>query len=186
MEEISSEIIIKASEGDVSAFEEIYKRFFKFVTNVAFRTVNNLENAEEITQEVFMSIYKNLKSFKFNSSLKTWIYRITVNTSINYSKKMSRHTKGAVEYTDLLDIKDTRNDIREAIDEGNNEKLINSLLLKLNPEQRACIILRSVEQLSYEEISQTLKVPINTVRSRIKRAREAMVSLREEVTQNEM
>ena len=186
MNEISNEIIFQASEGDVQAFELIYKEFFKFVTNVAFRIVTSIDDAEEITQEVFINIFRNLKKFRFDSTFKTWIYRITINTSINYSKKMSKHRKKSVEYNDAFNISDVSEGIREKIDNTENEKVIANLLDQLNSEQKTCIILRSLEGLSYQEISETLNVPINTVRSRIKRGREAMLALRKEVVKDEM
>jgi len=91
MQDITGNIIIRASEGDIDAFEMIYREYLDFVSNVAFRVVNTREDAEEVTQEVFLNIYRQLKYFRFESSLKTWIYRITVNTAINYSKKESKH-----------------------------------------------------------------------------------------------
>ena len=90
MEDISQEILIKASQGDMQAYEHVYKTTNSFVYNVAFRVVNNREDAMEVTQEVFLIIYHKLKSFRFESSFKTWIYRITSNCAINYAKKSSR------------------------------------------------------------------------------------------------
>ena len=75
-------------------------------------------------------------------------------------------------------------DMRDQIDHEENEKLVKQMLNHLNLEQRTCLVLRSMEGLSYKEISEVLKIPINTVRSRIKRAREAMLVLRKEVMNN--
>ena len=90
MQDIPKETLIKAQEGDLESFENIYKETSGFVYNVAFRIVNNKQDAEEVVQDVFLNIYHNLKNFRFQSSFKTWAYRITVNCAINYVKKTGR------------------------------------------------------------------------------------------------
>src|SRR5580704_16965451 len=90
MEDISKDTLIKASQGDIQAFEEVYKASSSFVYNVAYRVVNNREDALEVPQEVFMIIYHKLKTFRFETSFKTWAYRITANYAINFAKKASR------------------------------------------------------------------------------------------------
>ena len=80
----------------------IYKDISGFVYNVAFRITGNKQDAEEVTQEVFLIIYHKLKNFRFQSSLKTWAYRITVNCAINHSKKMFRETDRIKEYGETL------------------------------------------------------------------------------------
>lgn len=90
MPEIAQEILKKASAGDLPSFEVIYKTMANSVYNIARRIVNNREDAQEVVQEVFLIIHQKLKSFRYESSLKTWIYRITVNYAINFAKKASR------------------------------------------------------------------------------------------------
>lgn len=182
MVKVADEIIVKAQEGDLKAFEEIYKTFFGYVSNVAYRVVGGMEDAEEVTQDVFMKIHAHLKDFRFQSSLSTWVYRITVNCALNQVRK-ERQKKTNVPYID--DISSSSEEPSLA-DKEHHEKLVEGLLSALNPEQRAVIVLRSVEGLSYEEIAQSLQIPINTVRSRIKRAREAMLALKKEVIQSEL
>ncbi|HZX49461.1 MAG TPA: sigma-70 family RNA polymerase sigma factor [Nitrospirota bacterium] len=186
MQDITGNIIIRASEGDIVAFEMIYREYIDFVSNVAYRVVNSREDAEEVTQEVFLNIYRQLKHFRFESSLKTWIYRITVNTAINYSKKTSKHQNEVAGYIEVSDRVNTSEGAPDAISEEISEEIITALLDAITPDQRACIVLRSIEGLSYQEIAETLKIPVNTVRSRIKRARETMLSKRKEVIQNEL
>ncbi len=171
MRKVPGDLIDKASRGDMSAFEEIYGMTSSFVYNVAFRFSGNTSDAEEITQEVYIKIYKKIKSFGFRSSFKTWVYRITVNASLNFNKRISR------ERGDRGDYERGINNIAHNEDTGNvNENLIKFLLDKLSPEHRACIILREIQGLSYEEIAKTLEININTVRSRLKRAREVLMA----------
>ncbi len=185
MEILTTDIIKKAAEGDVAAFEKIYKVHFHFVMRVALRMLNHWEDAQEVTQEVFITLYKKLSTFHFESVLKTWIYRITVNHVINYAKKRNREIKRQTELTEATGAKDDPS-IGAEIEKQDTENVVQELLSHLNPDQKVCIILRSQEGLTYKEIAQALRIPINTVRSRLKRARETMMRLRKEVRKNEM
>jgi RNA polymerase sigma-70 factor (ECF subfamily) len=183
MEEIAKDILIRASQGDMQAFEDVYKTSSSFVYNVAFRVVNNREDALEVAQDVFMIIYHKLKGFRFESSFKTWVYRITANSAINFAKKSSRtktvpyedsfacHAMGGGEGA-LLSEAQTR------MDQEHQSQLVENLLAELNCDQRACVVLRDIQGLSYEEIARALNININTVRSRLKRSREKLLSLR--------
>lgn len=184
MVDIKEEVIRLAQEGDMGAFEEIYKVYFSLVSNVAYRVVGNVEDAQEVTQDVFMNIYKNIRSFRFEAALKTWVYRITYNSAINHAKRQSKHKKN-VEYVEAVSAVESNN-IHETIASGEMQQEISRMLAALNPDQRAVIVLRSIEGLSYEEIAQTINIPINTVRSRIKRAREALLAMKKEVFHHEM
>ena len=189
MEDISKHIVDLAAGGDIEAFEKIYKASSAFVYTIALRIANNQDDAEDIMQEVFIKVYRNLAQFRFNSSFKTWIYRITVNTAVNIcrvkSKELSRNDE---EIEDIADMNQYPGQRAETIlDNRDNEKHISSLLKILNPDQRVCIVLREIEGLSYREIAEVLKLKINTVRSRLKRAREVLFAYRKgKVRENEM
>lgn len=175
MQDIEKDLIQKASAGDIRAFEEIYKISCGFVYSVAFRIVMNKNDAEDITQEVFIKIYENLKKFESRSSLKTWAYRITVNTAINFIKRVKKNnektfTGDAIEVAALK----AENDFN-SLKSSDCREIFEHLLGFLNSEQRACVVLREIEGLSYMEIARALNVNINTVRSRLKRARETML-----------
>ena len=181
MQDIDKEILIKAQNGDLESFETVYRQSAGFVYSVAWRMVNNKQDAEEVTQEVFLSVYHNLKSFTFKSSFKTWVYRVTVNCSINYIKKMNRERYRIKEYGKSLTHEGktfSQPEVEELI--TNKESIISSLLRRLDPDQRACTVLRNIEGLSYRQISEVLKVNINTVRSRLKRAREKLLESNKE------
>ncbi|MGA2775791.1 MAG: RNA polymerase sigma factor, partial [Candidatus Omnitrophota bacterium] len=154
--------MIKAQGDDLESFENIYKETSGFIYNIAFRIVNNKQDAEEVVQDVFLNIYHNLKNFRFQSSFKTWVYRITVNCAINYVKKMTREKNRIKEYgNNLIQTGEISQEPEiEKTNEG-QEKIINSLLGLLDVNQRACIVLRNIEGLSYQEISNTLKININ-------------------------
>ena len=173
---ISKEILDKASRGDMAAFEEIYKLSCDFVYNVALRITRNSADAQEVAQDVFMKIYRSLNDFQFRSAFKTRVYRITVNTAINRYRKSARESKGRVDYESIAA---TTADSRSTLDglvRNDDEQRINTLLAALSPQFKACLVLREIEGLSYREIADSLKIPVNTVRSRLKRARQALLA----------
>ncbi|MEI8349294.1 MAG: RNA polymerase sigma factor [Candidatus Omnitrophota bacterium] len=173
MQEISKEIIIAASAGDVGSFEKIYQATSGFVYAVALRVTNDREDAQEITQDVFIKIHKNLKWFQFRSSLKTWIYRIAVNTALTVAKRRAKERSRMVVYDDALanTIAAPENPAKEI-----NQENLDVLLAPLNPQQRSCMVLRSIEGLSYKEIAGLLQININTVRTRLNRARRLLLA----------
>ncbi|MFH1857876.1 MAG: RNA polymerase sigma factor [Candidatus Omnitrophota bacterium] len=176
MHSISNDLLIRASEGNIEAFEEIYKAASGFVYSTALRITKSTSDAEEITQDVFLKVYRNLKSFGFRSSFKTWLYRVTVNTALNTYKKISQELSRRVD-DDIERKEDPSSEgAREAVEQKDAEKKLASLLEVLSPEQRACILLREIEGLSYWEIAGALGININTVRSRLKRARETLLA----------
>jgi len=179
MEDIAKDILIRASQGDMGAFEEVYKISNSFVYNVAFRVVNNREDALEVAQEVFMIIHHKLKTFRFESSFKTWAYRITANYAINFAKKNSRAK--TVPYEDSYGEGAVLSEAQTRMDQEHQSQVLEKLLAELNPDQRACVVLRDIQGLSYEEVAQALKININTVRSRLKRSREKLLALRKQV-----
>lgn len=186
MDDISRDIIARASRGDMDAFREIYRKTSVFVYNVALRITNNTEDADEITQDVFMKAYKNLRKFNFLSSFKTWIYRITVNTAINYKKAAEKHVKQRVDYDTVFNTVSVEGTARDNINKQDKKAQISALLSALSPDQRACIALREIEGMNYREIANTLKVNINTVRTRLKRAREKLLSLAKKGDRDEL
>ena len=186
MQEITDEVLRKASQGDLACFRTIYNAAGGFVYNVALRVTSNKEDAEEVLQEVFLTVYHKLKEFRFQSSFKTWVYRIAVNQAINYSRKAAKQRNRTVEYTEEFNAVSVNPEAGLNMEREAREKLVHKLLSDLNPEQRACIVLRNLEGLSYQEIAESLGININTVRSRLKRAREALISFGKEVVHHEL
>lgn len=176
MRDISDKDISEAAQGDRAAFERIYRAASGFVYNVAFRVIQHREEAEEVTQEVFVTLYRKLPAFRKESSLKTWVYRITVNTAINRVRQLARERSRRGDSFDEEALAQDSGSAPEAADQ------VQALLQRLNPDQRACLVLRGIEGWSYQQIAETLKINMNTVRSRIKRARENLLALRKEVT----
>ncbi len=176
MQNIPENTLIRASEGDMEAFEEIYRTASGYVYTIALKVTGNREDAEEVTQDVFLSVHKNLGSFRFRSSFKTWIYRIATNRAINSYRKRSKERGRKVPFDDKIAAEEAGAPGVSSLDEEHRKKLVNAMLESLPLEQRACVVLKDIEGLKYEEIARVLGININTVRSRLKRAREKLVS----------
>lgn len=160
----------------MEAFREIYRISSGYVYTVALKVTGSREDAEEVTQDVFLSVHKNLGSFQFKSSLKTWIYRITTNKAINAYRKNAKERGKKIPFDDAIAVEDVRTGKTGDLDEEHNKKLVDSMLSSLPQDQRACMVLKDIEGLKYEEIAKVLRININTVRSRLKRAREKLIS----------
>lgn len=177
MKDVPYELIQKAALGDMAAFEEIYKLTSGAVYAVCYGITNSRMDAQEAAQDVFVKIHDNLGKFAEGTSFGAWSYRITVNTAINYYNKSKRKRNREVHNEAALETAGTDGNVDKKLIEEDARKKAAELLAALTPEHRACVVLREIEGLSYEEIAETLKININTVKSRLKRAREALIGL---------
>ena len=174
-------------EGSESAYEELLLRFQQPVYALALRLLDDESEACDVVQEVFLKVFRNVSSFRGQSTLKTWIYRITVNEAHNARRWFFRHRKADVELDKNQD--DSRNwkeiipdHSRSPFDEAFDSEqhlMIEAALKRINPIFREAVALRDISDLAYEEIAEILGVSLGTVKSRILRGREA---LREELT----
>lgn len=156
------------------AFEELYTLFSAKVYNTALSYAQNENDAEEITQDVFVKIHKNASKFKGNSGVNTWIYRITVNTSLNAIKKRKRFS--FLSFTNQNDEK-TKIDIPDFVHPSlileNKEEgiLIFKAIKKLPQKQQTAFILAFVEELPRQEIAQIMETSLKSVESLLQRAK---------------
>jgi RNA polymerase sigma-70 factor, ECF subfamily len=150
--------------GDETAYEQLIERFQSPVYNLAYRLLNDQSDASDVVQEVFLKIFRNVGQFRGDSSLRTWVYRIAVNESHNRRRWLFRHRRGETGIEETFEDSEGR----EA------QLLLEGALAEINPVFRAALVLREVEDMSYEEISEILEVSIGTVKSRIVRGREAL------------
>jgi len=175
MEEIAKDTIINASRGDMNAFATIYRNTSGFVYNVALRTAGSYDVAADITQDVFLKVYEELKNFRHVSKFQTWLYRITVNMTLNVLKKNSKYANKTIDINDIPDSITTENSVHDQIERNARNEELQKLLDTLPEDQKICIVLRNIEDMSYKEIAGTLGININTVRTRLKRARENLL-----------
>ncbi len=179
MQEIDNNLIKDSSLGNMEAFEQIYRIISPYVYRVVYQIINNEHDAQDVTQDVFVKIYNKLQSFNFKSSFKTWVYKISVNTAIDAISKRSKEEDKKVDYDVVIQSAPQMEDAVNKNIETEDKKSVLSLFLKrLTPDQRICLHLREIEGLTYKEIAKTLNINVNAVRSRLKRARQSIISLK--------
>lgn len=159
-----SELISAFKNGDITGYNEIVRRYQQQVYWVIRKMVNSHDDADDITQEVFIKIYSALKDFREESNLFTWLYRIAVNYSINHIRKAkARNTVSFEIVTEQVESKDKRSD--EAVDEKTKRKLLKEAIETLPAQQRAVFNLRYNENFGYEDISKIMKKSIGGVKA---------------------
>ena len=173
-------------EGSERAYEELLIRFQQPVYALALRLLDDQSEACDVVQEVFLKVFRNVGSFRGQSTLKTWIYRITVNEAHNARRWFFRHRRAEVEldknpeesrnWKEIIPDRG-RSPFEEAFD-SEQHIMIEAALKRINPIFREAVALRDISDLAYEEIAEILGVSLGTVKSRILRGREA---LREEL-----
>jgi RNA polymerase sigma-70 factor (ECF subfamily) len=168
--------------GEEEAYERLIARFQTPVYNLAWRLLSDPSDAGDVVQEVFLKIFRSIGSFRGDSTLRTWVYRIAVNESHNRRRWLFRHRRGETGIEEGFEEGEGRE--RPLMDSGetpfdftmNREAqiLLEEGLAAINPVFRAAVVLREVEDMSYDEIADILEVSIGTVKSRIMRGREAL------------
>jgi RNA polymerase sigma-70 factor (ECF subfamily) len=175
-----SSLISRCAQGDEQACTELVEEHQRMVYTLAMHLLNDHDEALEVSQEVFLRVFRTLGTFRGHSSLRTWIYRIVINQARNrqrwWRRRLRSHqvsldehirengelrSTGGAEPDRVLDRKELASRLTSALD-------------GLAFDQRSCIVLREVDGLSYEEIAFSLGVATGTVKSRLARAREAL------------
>lgn len=180
--ETDADVAQAAKEGDPRAFEKLYETYKRMVWNVAYRMTYRFDEAEDVTQEVFVAAWRALPRWRRQAAFSTWLYRIAVNTTLNHL----RANRSGLVQTDR-DVYQAALDKEQYVQYNPGvtaraveaEQTLARLLARLEPERRLALILRELEGLSYEQIAEAMQTPLGTVRSRIARAREELAALAE-------
>lgn len=171
------DLIHRAKRGDISAFEDLISGYEKKVYNTAYRFFNNAEDAMDVSQEIFIKVFTSLRRFREDSSFSTWLYRIAVNTCIDFLRK-KREDVLPIKEEIVMDDKTKLGFQTELPEEFMEKQEVKQAIMKaistLPEEQRICIILRDVQGFSYTEISDVLSCSLGTVKSRLFRGRRAL------------
>ena len=179
-----SELIDLAKSGDKKAMAQLVKNYEQTIYNFAFKICRHRDKAENITQETFFSMVKNLKQFDSKSKLSTWLYRIVANHCLMLARKEKNRQFVSIDDDDSLynDEKYTIDYSRLPTKYTENEelkKVLDDAISKLSPDYRMIFLLRDVEGLSTEETAEASDLSISAVKSRLHRAR---AFLRNEIT----
>src|SRR5262245_57970861 len=168
--------VLNLQAGDERAFESLVAAYERPIVRFLYRYLGNLEEAKEVCQDVFVKVFRGISSFQNNCSLKTWIYRITLNTVLNEKRRWYQRLKDR--FIGLEGISNQQLDslpgpeLSLTMDE--RTRRVHLALRKLQPDRRAILVLRDLEGLSYQEIAVALDLQLGTVKSRLARARQEM------------
>ncbi len=186
--QLVASLVRRCNAGDAVAWEEIVQRFNRRIYNICYRFTGSSDEAEDLAQEVFIKMYRTLKSYDADKgALMTWVATLTRNLLVDHFRKskqdrltdsmdepLSQEDEGlslASQLPDTAPSPDARLQTREA------QEMVQRALRKLSPELREAVILRDLQDMDYRDIALALKVPEGTVKSRINRGRTELARL---------
>ena len=177
-------LVRRLRDRDEDAFRELVDEYRDRVFSLTFRMLGNREEAEDLAQEVFITIFKSIDSFRADSKFSTWLYRITANHCKNRIKYLARrHDRKKSEFDEKIDRQASasasavpRNPVQpdEKLENAEMEVVLQRAIESLDEDHRLLVILRDVQELSYDEICEITNLAQGTVKSRLHRARLAL------------
>lgn len=175
-DKILKDLILRCQKGETSAFEELYDLYGKKIFNIILKLISNYHDANDLTQEVFIKIYKSIDKFKGNSSLWSWIYVIISNSVKDYFRKNLKNVALSIdnedEETGTIEIIDESNFVENILMVKYQKELVNKAISQLGYNHKEIILLKEIYDYSYSEIALMLQISEGTVKSRLNRARE--------------
>ena len=175
-----SEIIQKLQQGDEQAFRSLVENYQKMVINTCFGIVHHQEDAEDIAQDVFVEVFRSIRNFRADAKLSTWLYRISVNRSLNFirdhkNKKRIRSISDLIQTnpSGMLSIKASGSDHPGATFENSQRaEMLHLAIGSLPDNQKVAFTLNKYEDLSYQEIAEVMAISLSSVESLIHRAKK--------------
>lgn len=177
-------LVSLCKKGNVDTFEVLVRKHQKRMLNIAYRMIGNYEDACEIVQDAFVSAYKGIKDFKEKSRFSTWLYTIVLNLSRNrlrqlkiksYREEFSLNDPVITDDSQInIELSSGESTILERLERRDVQQKVQGCINSLDSEFREVLILRDIHGFSYDEISNMLKIPEGTVKSRIFRARDIL------------
>ena len=168
------ELVRAAAKGRTDAFEELVRLHEKKVYALTLRMCGNPEDARDAAQEAFLSAWRGLPSFRGEAGFSTWLYRLASNAAIDQLRRNRRQREEASLDAGEMDTPDQSPGPQEAAEGSELQRAVANGLASLSEDHRRILLLREYQELSYDEIAQTLDMDLGTVKSRISRARRAL------------
>ena len=166
-----AEFVRSAQSGDRNAFSELVRIHARGVFNVVYRMCGDEFIAEDAAQETFIRAWQNLSSYRPQTPLRNWLYRIAFNAGMDMLRKEKRILPNAIED---MQLSDGQPGLELLVSQQERTQLVQKAILSLPDASRAVLVLREYEEMSYQEISSTLDIPIGTVMSRLNYARKLL------------
>ena len=188
LERDDRDLITSHKDGDETAFPELVQRYETRVYNHCVRMINDREESADLTQEVFLKVFRNIGNYEHTYSFYTWLYRITVNCCIDYIRKRKRQAQSISLSFNTTDesssgkeqeIPDITFTPDRFMRDKETSKMLHEAMSRLSDKMRTIILLKEIERFSYEEIADILNCSRGTVKSRLFRARERLRELLE-------
>ena len=172
-------LVARIAAGERALFTQLYALYYPRTFALAFGMTGRREQADDMTQEIFLRAYERLASFNGRSSFATWFYRLAVNQSLNYCRRERRHKGSVPDSEDVESLVDATGSgagtgMDAALLQQQVQTQVRQALLTLKPEMRVLIVLKEIEGLSYEEIAERLDCSMGTVASGLSRARKML------------
>ena len=166
-------LILRFQEGDINAYNELVKRYKDRLLNFVFRYFNNVEQAEDVVQDTLIKLYTHASYYKNIAKFSTWIFTIAKNNALTELRKNKRKKTDSL-WTDdgqVIDINSKEESLDSKVQNEIAIDQLNKFLDEIPENFRMAVVLRDFQELSYEEISKILEIPIGTIKSRINRGR---------------
>jgi RNA polymerase sigma-70 factor (ECF subfamily) len=168
-ESINKEILTRAQKGDLFAFEQILSFYEKAIYNYCLRVLKNSQNAKDVTQETFIKVYTHRKDIDPEKNVKTWIFTIATNTAYDFLRSKKRKME-----VNLDEENETISSLEAYYIEEGMISDVDKALLQINPEYSKALLLFYQQGFTYQEISEILSAPINTIKTHILRGKEQL------------
>jgi RNA polymerase sigma-70 factor, ECF subfamily len=173
-------MVERCLQGDDAAWEVVVNSYAKRIYNLSYRYTSRRDEAEDLTQEIFIRVYQNLKSFRSDSgSFQSWIMKVGRNLIIDHYRRTRRYQQAAgTEEMEAMNLRDDKvPSPQRSVEQSEASLFLSEGLQALSPELKEAIILRDLEGMAYQEIAGLLGIPEGTVKSRINRARLELAKL---------
>ncbi|MGB7950384.1 MAG: sigma-70 family RNA polymerase sigma factor [Candidatus Binatia bacterium] len=172
-----AECVRRVQRGDTDSFELLVRRHQKAVFNLVYRLLGDYDEAAEVAQEVFLSAFKSIQQFRGDANFSTWLYRIGFNHASTRRKNLNSTQKRQIPLEGTEMIADGPVDPAKSLEHKEIQQRVQQALDGLDPQDARIILLRDLQDVSYEEIAEILDIPIGTVKSRLHRARQALKTM---------
>jgi len=168
-----TDLIIQAQKGNQNAFEELVYRYDRNVLSITIKYANNEDDAKDLYQEVFIRVYRSIKSFRFQSEFSTWLFRITTNVCLTYKSRSKEHLKVSIdkefdddenEFSTTKELVYDGSSPEEISSDANLGEIVNAAVESLSPKQKMTFVLKHYEGYKIREIAEMLNCKEGTVK----------------------